>query len=141
MSQESRDEPEVLEEKERPEEEKKTKEPEESEVIEDKKRHEEGERSENELPEEEMQENELTEEGMSNIDLSKKKEELFEKNKTVKNKLPMKETPRVARAAKWSSRELKHDIPEDDPEKELTDVMNKKSGNESSKDDLSEGET
>ena len=69
------------------------------------------------------------------------KEELPEKNKTVKKKLPEEETARAARAAKWSSRELKDDIPEDDLEKELNNLINAKSENESSEDNLSDGET
>ena len=58
-----------------------------------------------------------------------KKEELSEEDKMG------------AKAAKWSNRELKGDIPEDNLMKELNDPLNEKSENDFSEDNLSDEET
>ena len=67
-----------------------------------------------------------------------KKDELSEEEIMSKNKLPEEETTGAVRAAKWSNRKLADDIPEDDMLKELNNLLNEPSQNESSKDELSE---
>ena len=80
-------------------------------MPEEEERYQEEEKSENAPQEKERQENKLTEEATSNIDLSRRKEELPKSNKTVKNRLPDEETSAAAGAAEWSSMELKDDYP------------------------------
>ena len=55
-----------------------------------------------------------------------KKDELSEEDTMAKNKLPEEETPRAARAAKWSNRKLTDNIPEDDLLKELNEQSENK---------------
>ena len=73
-------------------------------------------------------------------DKEKLEEEPLEKMKMAKNRLTVKETSRAARAAKWSIREVKDDIPIANLEKESDELLAEKSENKSSEDDLSDGE-
>ena len=64
-----------------------------------------------------------------------KKEDLSEENRVENNKLVEEETQR---AAEWCNMKLKHNTPKDGLEKELNNLMNKKSINETTEDNLSD---